>query len=223
MQRDAAKCVEQDASAQDAGRAAPTPLFLGFLGALVLVGAMTFRRGLTLSSAADFLLLAAVVSGAVLVAFAVSMIWATRAAQRAGELARARPGALVVRVMRVRGVMTAMQSLDSESPLVPLGFTLVADDSGLELWGGAAEQPARLVRVPWEAVRDIRRSGLTRWGRTSAGITVVSTTSDERGGVELPLAVVGAGLGGLFAPGAEELGELIDGLDARRRRALARA
>ncbi|QEO09299.1 hypothetical protein [Protaetiibacter larvae] len=222
MRREAVEETQQlPLLARDTGRSAPTPLFLGFLGALVLVGAFAFRRGLSLASTADFLMLAAIVTGAVLVAFSISMIWATRTALRASELERARPGALVVRAMRVRGMLSVAPALDAESPRVPLGITLLADDTGLELWGGAAEHPARLARIPWESVDDIRRTAHTRWGRAAAGITVHAMCHGAA--VELPLAIVGAGLGGLFAPDEERIDDLVAGLHARRLRALARA
>src|SRR6218665_1152083 len=207
--------------AVDAGRAAPTPLFLGFLGALAVSAILAFRGGFTIMAVADFLLLAAVITGTVMAVFIAAIIWATRAAQRASVLAAARPGAVVVRAQRAPGLAQGVHALHAEVLVVPIGLTIVADDSGLEGWCGPAEQPLRLGRAPWHLVAEVRTTRVTRWGRAGGGITV--TLSDDADGAptELPFAIVGHGLGGLFAPSGRRLEALADALDARRTAALA--
>jgi len=200
----------------DSGAAAPTPLFLAYLAALVLSALAAFRGGVDSRSTADFLLLAAIVTGTVLVLFAGLMIWSTRARQRAAALAAARPGALVLRGTRARGLSRAVRALRTEVPFVPIGLTLLADDSGIEVWSGSAEHPVRLGRAPWDAVADIRVTRVTRWGRSTGGITVSVLDGEDAGLVELPFAVLGSGLGGLSVPTGAHLEGLGDALPARR-------
>ncbi|WP_284299477.1 hypothetical protein [Homoserinibacter gongjuensis] len=90
-------------AADDTGAAAPTPLFLAYLASLGLAAAGSFFGGFGTDAVIDFLLLAAIVSGSVLVLFAVLMIWSARAGHRVAALAAARPGALVLRGARARG------------------------------------------------------------------------------------------------------------------------
>ncbi|AYF97499.1 hypothetical protein [Protaetiibacter intestinalis] len=203
-----------------APRTAPTPLFLGFLGALVVVGGVAFRAGFTVSALADFLLLAAIVTGLVLVVFAWLMIWATRAAQRAERLAAARPGAVVIRAVGSRGLRRAVAALRTEVAFLPLGFTVVADRTGIEVWGGSAEHPLRIGRAPWDAVADIAIVRVSRAGRAADGLSVAILDGVEGSRVELPIAVVGYGLGGLFAPRRPQLLELHRELTVRRSAAL---
>jgi len=200
----------------DAAHAAPTPLFLGFLGALALSAAMSFRSGVTLTATFDFLVLAAVIAACVLTAFAVAMLWAARARQRAMVLSDARPDAVVVAAQRAPGMARGARALGADVPVVPLGLTLVADDSGIEVWSGSPENLLRVGRAPWHAVAGIRATRLTRMGRSGGGIVV--TVADRAGEslVELPFAIVGAGLGGLFAPRGDRLDAIVQALDARR-------
>lgn len=200
----------------DTGAAAPTPLFLAYLGALVLAAAAAFHGGFGQDAVADFLLLAAIVTGSVLVLFAVLMIWSARAGHRADALAAARPGALVLRGGRAAGLRRAVSALRTEVPFVPVGLTLLADDRGFEVWCGSAEHPLRLGRAPWEAVSDIRVTRVTRLGRATGGITVTVLDGSEGAAVELPFAVLGSGLGGLAVPSGPELEQLVCALRARR-------
>jgi len=197
-------------------RATPTPLFLGFLGGLALAAALTFQDGVTLSSAAHFLILAALIATSVLVAFAVAMVWAARAAQRAGVLAAARPGAVVLQAQRAPGLAPAASALSAEIPVMPIGLTIVADDSGVEVWAGSPEHLLRIGRAPWHAVADIRVTRMTRMGRAGGGIVV--TVFDPAGDsmTELPFAIVGVGLGGLFAPTGARLESMVAALNSRR-------
>ena len=205
----------------DAGRASPTPLFLGFLGALVFSAIVAFHSGFTLAAAADFLVLSAIVTGTVMIMFAGAMIWATRAAQRASVLAAARPGAVVLQAQRAPGLAQAVHVLRAEVRVVPIGLTIVADDSGLEVWCGSAEQPLRLGRAPWHAIAEVRATRVTRWGRAGGGITVTLTDDPDAAPTELPFAIVGQGLGGLFAPSGRRLEAVVDALETQRIAALA--
>ncbi len=200
--------------AEDTGAASPTPLFLAYVASLGLSALGAFRTGVDARSAVDFLLLASILTGAALVLFAGLMIWSTRAGQRVAALAAARPGALVLRGMRARGLRSAVRALRAETPFVPIGLTLLADDSGFEVWGGSAEHPVRLGRARWDEVVDVHVAHVTRWGRASDGI-VVTVAEDDRI-VELPFAVLGSGLGGLCVPTAEELAGYVDALRERR-------
>lgn len=198
----------------DAGAVAPTPLFLAYVSALVLSVVAAFRGGIDIRSAVDFVLLASIVTGAVLVLFAGVMIWSTRARQRAAALAAARPGALVLGATRTRDLSRSVHALGAEVSFVPIGLTLLADETGIEVWAGSAEHPVRLGRAPWDAVVDIRVAGVTRWGRSIRGITV--SVLEGAGIAELPFAVVGAGLGGLSVPAGERLEEIAAALRARQ-------
>lgn len=200
----------------DAGSAPPTPLFLAFLGALALSAVAVFWNGFGVGAVADFLLLAAVITGATLVMYAFLMIWATRAAQRADALALARPGALVVRAGRARGLSRMTRALRTEVPFVPLGLTLVADHTGLEVWVGPAEHPIRLARAPWEAVVEVRVTRVTRFGRAAGGLTVIVRDGEGGAAVELPVAVLGSGLGGLSVPTGVELEAIAEAIRERR-------
>lgn len=200
----------------DTGAAAPTPLFLAYLGALALAALACFRGGIDVRATVDFLLLAAIVTGSVLVLFAGLMIWSTRAGQRAAALAAARPGALVLRGTRARGLARAVRALRTEVPFVPIGITLLADDSGIEVWSGSAEHPVRLGRAPWDAVADIRVTRVTRLGRSVGGITVSVRDGADGALVELPFAALGSGLGGLSVPTGVQLESLVEALRARR-------
>ncbi|TXK19226.1 hypothetical protein [Homoserinibacter sp. GY 40078] len=199
----------------DRGHAAPTPLFLAFLGALVLAAAFAFRTGFDASTVRDFLLLASIVSGCVLLAFVGIMVWATRAGHRAAVLSASRPGAVVIRAMRSRGLASAAAGMASGRRVLPIGITLVADDGGIEVWGGPAEEPVRIARAPWQSVQAIRVGRVNRAGRASDGLLfTVGIAAD--GGVELPVAVVGTGLGGLSSLTPAALERLAGGLEARR-------
>jgi hypothetical protein len=200
----------------DAHRATPTPLFLGFLGALAFSAVLSFHDGLSLSATAQFLVLAAVIAVSVGIAFTIAMIWATRAAQRAAVLAEARPGAVVLRAQRAPGLAPAVHALSAEIPMMPLGLTIVADDSGLEVWSGSPENLLRIGRAPWHAVADIRVTRVTRLGRAGGGIVV--TVADPSGDAltDLPFAIVGVGLGGLFAPTGARLESVVSALNSRR-------
>lgn len=177
---------------------------------------MALRGGMRSEAMIDFLLLAAIVSGAVLVLFAVVMIWAARAGQRAAVLAAARPGALVLRSGRASGVRRAVRALRTEVPFVPLGLTLLADHTGFEVWCGSPERPVRLSRAAWDAVADIRVTRVTRLGRASGGITVAVLDGDDGAPVELPFVVLGSGLGGLGAPSGPDLERIVCALRERR-------
>lgn len=196
-------------------RATPTPLFLGFLGALALSAAMTFHDGLSLTAAADFLVLAGIIAVVVLTAFTVAMVWAARAAQRAAVLESARPGALVLRAQRAPGLAPAVHALSAEIPVMPIGLTIVADDSGIEVWAGSPENLLRVGRAPWHTVADIRVTRMTRMGRAGGGI-VVSVFDGSGATTELPFAIVGVGLGGLFAPTGPRLESVVAALNTRR-------
>jgi hypothetical protein len=202
--------------ADDSGAAAPTPLFLAYLGALVLAAAAAFHGGFGTDAVVDFLLLAAIVTGSVLVLFAVLMVWAARAGHRAAALAAARPGALVLRGGRAHGLRRAVRALRTEVPFLPIGLTLLADDTGFEVWCGSAEHPVRLGRAPWEAISDIRVTRITRLGRATGGITVTVLDGADGAGVELPFAVLGSGLGGIAVPAGPELEQLVCALRTRR-------
>lgn len=202
--------------ADDAGTAAPTPLFLAYLASLGLSAAAAFFGGVGTDAVVDFLLLAAIVTGGVLVLFAVLMIWSARAGHRVAALATARPGAIVLRGGRARGLRRAVRALRTDVPFVPIGLTLLADDTGFEVWCGSAEHPVRLGRVPWERVADIRVTRVTGLGRATGGITVTVLDGSDDAGVELPFAVLGSGLGGLAVPDGPELEHIVCALRARR-------
>jgi hypothetical protein len=203
-------------AADDTGTATPTPLFLAYLGALVLAAGAAFRGGFGTDAVVDFLLLAALVTGSVLVLFAVLMIWSARAGLRVAAIATARPGALVLRGGRARGLRRAARALRTDVPFVPIGLTLLADDTGFEVWCGSAEHPVRLGRAPWEAVSDIRVTRVTRLGRATGGITVTVLDGRDGEGVDLPLVVLGSGLGALGALAGTELEQLVCALRSRR-------
>lgn len=207
----------ESAQALGSGRTTPTPLFLGFLGALALSAVMAFHDGLTLDAAAGFLMLAAVIAACVLGAFAVVMIWGARAGQRAEVLAQARPDAVVLRAQRAPRLAGAVHALNAEVAVVPLGLTIVADDAGFEVWSGSPEHLLRVGRAPWEAVADIRVTRVTRMGRAGGGIVLtVADPSGDGGPIELPFALVGVGLGGLFAPTGARLTSIVAALESRR-------
>lgn len=197
-------------------RAAPTPLFLGFLGALALSAAITFHDGLSLTAAADFLAIAAIIAVMVGIAFATAMVWGVRAAQRADVLAQARPGAVVLRAQRAPGLAPAAHALRADIPVMPIGLTLVADDSGIEVWSGSPENLLRVGRAPWHAVADVRATRVTRMGRAGGGIVVTVLDPSGDAMTELPFAIVGVGLGGLFAPTGARLEAIVAALNARR-------
>lgn len=204
----------------DAGATAPTPLFVAYISSLGLSGAAALRGGVGEHAMADFLLLAALVSGTVLVLFAGVMIWSARAGQRAAVIAAARPGAVVLRAGRATGARRAVRALRTEVPFVPVGLTLLADHTGFEVWCGSPEHPVRLGRAPWDAVSDVRVTRVSRLGRASGGITV--TVLDGAGGapVEIPFVILGSGLGGLAVPSGPELEHIACALGARRIEAL---
>jgi|GEM_PF-1989800 len=203
-------------AADDTGAAAPTPLFLAYLASLALAAAAAFSGGFGTNAVVDFLLLAATVTGSVLVLFAVLMVWSARAGHRAAAIAAARPGALVLRGARARGLRRAVSALRTDVPFIPIGLTLLADETGFEVWCGSAEHPVRLGRVPWESVADIRVTRVTRLGRATGGITLTVLDGADGTGVELPFAVLGSGLGGLAVPDGPELEQLVDALRVRR-------
>lgn len=202
--------------ADDTGTTTPTPLFLAYVSSLALSGAAALRGGVSADAMADFLLLAALVTGTVLVLFAVLMIWSARAGQRAAVLAAARPGALVLRAGRAAGARRAVRALRTEVPFVPIGLTLLADDSGFEVWCGSPEHPVRLGRAAWDGVADIRITRVTRLGRASGGITVSVLADADDATVDVPFVVLGSGLGGLAAPCGTELELIVDALRERR-------
>ena len=213
--------MQRDDAAPARGRAAddssiaPTPLFVGYVSSLALAAAVSFRRGIEASAIADFLLLAASVTAGALALFAVVLVWSARARQRASELERLRPGAVTLRATRADGLERAVRALPADVPFVPLGMTLLTDDTGVEVWCGSAEHPLRLGRAPWEAVLGIRVAHIARWGRATRGIVV--TVSDGRGAhIELPFGVLGSGLGVLAVPEHAELERMAESLRARR-------
>lgn len=208
--------TDDDLVASGCEAATPTPLFLAFLGALLLSAVFTLHGGVTRSSVADFLFLAAIISGSVIAAFGGIMIWATRAGQRASELARIRPGATVIRGTRTPELAKRLIAVGRTGRFVPVGVTVVADETGIELWSGAAEHPVRIARTQWASVADVRSTRIARWGRVTKGIVV--TVVDRRDGshIELPFAVTGAGLGGVFSPPWAEVLAHVDALRARR-------
>lgn len=206
----------------DAGQSAPTPLFIAFLTAIALTAIFAFRRGVSVTATLDFLVLATAVSLAALTAFGFLLLWSTRAGHRASNLAAARPGATVIRGTRAFGLTRAVRASQTTMPFVPLGLTLIADDTGFEWWAGSAEHPVRLGRTPWESIDAVRATRVTRWGRLTGGITVGTSSEDGAEALELPFAVMGAGLGGLFSPEATEIEELVAALDARRAAAYTR-
>jgi len=211
MQRDVAHASGGTA---DDGSAAPTPLFLAYVTSLALAAVVAFRHGFAAGAVADFVLLAGSVTAGALALFVVALVWSARARQRATELERSRAGAVVVRATRADGLERAVRALPADGPLVPLGMTLLADETGVEVWCGSAERPLRLGRVPWEAVSDIRVARITRCGRATGGITVI--VSDGRTRVELPFGVLGSGLGGLASPSGAQLERMADALRTRR-------
>ncbi|WP_167050471.1 hypothetical protein [Salinibacterium sp. ZJ77] len=200
----------------DAGTSSPTPLFIAFVTTLALAALFAYRGGPSATATLDFLVLAATVSAAALGAFGGLVLWATRAGHRAANLAAVRPGALVIRSTRVAGLRQALRTLRPRPPFVPFGLTLLADDTGVELWAGSAEHPLRFGRVPWEAVAGIRVTHVTRWGRAADGISVSLLDGTHGAAVELPFALVGSGLAGLFTPPREELDALVAELERRR-------
>ncbi len=200
----------------DAGTSSPTPLFIAFVTTLALAALFAYRGGPSTNATLDFLVLAATVSVAVLGAFGGLVLWSTRAGHRAANLAAVRPGAVVARSTRAAGLQRAMRTLPNRPPFVPLGLTLLADDTGVELWAGSAEHPLRLGRAPWEAVADVRVTHVTRWGRAADGISVSIRGGEHGSTVELPFALVGSGLAGLFTPPREELDALVVELERRR-------
>ena len=205
----------------DAGQSSPTPLFVAFVATLVLSAMFAFRGGITERAAFDFLVLAATVSVTVLATFGGLLVWSTRQGHRVSSLSSRRPGAIVVRGTRALGLTQATKALRTEVPILPMGLTFLADTTGVELWAGAAEHPLRLGRAPWEAVGDIRVTRVTRWGRGTGGITVVVHDGEGGAPVELPFAVTGSGLGGLFAPPHAELEALVETLRDAREQAYA--
>lgn len=198
----------------DAGAATPTPLFLAYLVTLALSGFAIFGSGVTEHALLDFLLLASIVTGAALVLFAGLMIWSTRGGHRAALIGAARPGSVVLRAMRARGLRAAVRKLKVEVQFVPIGLTIVADDSGFEVWGGSAEHPVRLGRSRWDEVAGIRVAHVARLGRASDGLLVSIIDGDRV--VDLPFAIIGAGFGGLFAPPAVEIEAAVAALEERR-------
>lgn len=208
--------LQERAQAYGSGHVTPTPLFLGFLGALALSAVMSFHSGLSLAAAVDFLLLAAVIAVCVLTAFTIALVWAARAGQRAEVLAEARPGAVVLRAQRAPGLAPAVHALSAEIPVVPIGLTIVADDSGIEVWSGSPENLLRIGRAPWHAVVGIRATRVTRMGRAGGGIIVTVVDPSGESMAELPFAIVGVGLGGLFAPTGARLEAMVTALNVRR-------
>lgn len=206
----------------DAGQSAPTPLFIAFLTAIALTAIFAFRQGVSVTATLDFLVLATAVSLAALVAFGALLLWSTRAGHRAANLAAARPGATVIRGTRAFGLTRSVRASHASLPFVPLGLTLVADDTGFEWWAGSAEHPVRLGRTPWESVDAVRATRVTRWGRLTGGITIGTRSRDDVEPLELPFAVIGAGLGGVFSPDAADLEALVSSLNARRAAAYTR-
>ncbi|RQP08816.1 MAG: hypothetical protein EAS51_13565 [Microbacteriaceae bacterium] len=198
----------------ESGAAAPTPLFLAYVATLGLSALGAFSGGVDSRAVVDFLLLASIVTGAALVLFAGLMIWSTRAGQRTSALAAARPGALVVRAMRAHGLRAAVRRVGIETPFVPIGLTLLADDAGFEVWGGSAEHPVRLGRALWDEVVEVRVAHVARLGRGTDGLVV--TVADDDHTVELPFAVVGSGFGGLWAPAGGELERFVLAMLDRR-------
>src|SRR5690606_5047416 len=203
-------------AADDTGAAAPTPLFLAYLASLALAAAGSFLGGFGTDAVVDFLLLAAIVSGSVLVLFAVLMIWSARAGHRVAALTAARPGALVLRGARARGLRRAVRALRTDVPFVPIRLTLLADDTGFEVWWGSAEHPGRLGRAPWWRAADGRVTRGAGVCRAAGGSTVTMLDGGDETGVELPFAVLGSGLGGLAVPDGPELEHLVCALRARR-------
>lgn len=204
----------------DTGAATPTPLFLAYVTSLGISGAVALRGGARTESVIDFLLLAAIVTGAVLLLFALVMIWAARAGQRGAVLAQTRPGAIVLRAGRARGARRAVRALRAETRFVPAGVTLLADHTGFEVWCGSPEHPVRMGRVAWDAVDDIRVSRVTRLGRSIAGFVLVVREAGEDAPVELPFLVLGSGLGGLGIASADRLEHIVCALGALRAESL---
>jgi len=193
----------------------PTPLFLAYLGGLALAGAACFRRGIGVTALSEFLVLAAVVTGATLLMFAALLVVAARSHQRTTVLEQARPGAIVVPAADARGVHRAARALRVEVSGLPISLSLLADDTGFEVWSGSPEHPVRLGRAAWQHVLFVRVADVTRWGRVASGL-VVTVVGYDGATVELPFVVRGAGLGGLAARQAGELETLVAELRARR-------
>lgn len=193
----------------------PTPLFLAYLGSLALAGAACFRDGVGVTAVSEFLVLAAVVTGSTLLMFATLLLVGARAHQRTNVLAEARPGALIVPAVDARGVHRAARALRIEVSGLPISLSLLADDTGFEVWSGSPEHPVRLGRAAWQHVLCVRVADVTRWGRVTAGL-VVTVVGYDGAAVELPFVVRGAGLGGLAARPAGELEALVAELRARR-------
>lgn len=207
----------------DAGTSAPTPLFVAFLAALAIAALFAYRSGPSAAATFDFIVIAVSITVAALLTYGALALWSIRAGHRAASLSAARPGAVVARGSRVAGLALALRALRAESPLVPFGLTLVADDLGIELWSGAAEHPVRIGRVPWDLVEAVRVTHVTRFGRCADGVTVTVRRAPDAATIELPFAVTGSGLMGLFTPPRAELEQLVASLEERRAAAAASA
>ena len=198
----------------DAGRASPTPLFLGFLGALVFSAIVAFRSGFTLIG--DGRLPGADRDrhrhGHDHVRRRDDLGRPRRAARiraRRGAPGRGRPAGPAGAGAGAGGARACAPRCwwcRSDSPSWPT----TADS---RCGAGSAEQPLRLGRAPWHAVAEVRATRVTRWGRAGGGITVTLTDDADGAPTELPFAVVGHGLGGLFAPSGRRLEALVDALD----------
>jgi len=167
----------------------------------------------------------AVVLAFLTVVFLGLILWRGAAIRRENTLEALNPGAIVIPGVRERQLAHAFRSKevtradDSAEMFFPIGFSVVADEDGIEFWTG--NRTLRLVfRVPWSDVADVSVTDVRGTGKSFRGISIVVTSNESK--VELPIVVANRGPAGIFPDTAENLSHTVQLLDVLRRSANAK-
>ncbi|MFB9960383.1 hypothetical protein [Agromyces bracchium] len=125
------------------------------------------------------------------------------------------PRGLSFCVVRKEVTATAIRSLTSESDerKVPLDMSVIADRSGLSLFGGGVLEPRLVWKESWKSIVSISRAGSAIGSGRGVAIEVVHDGLVTK----IEFSVVGRGFGGLGAPRATALDSLIDSMNLLRR------
>jgi len=192
----------------------------------VWVGAMWFlvvRRELEMARG-DWVLAAGPIAaigvptllGIVLI-YVIVVAWAAHSSMRAAAIVAIQPDAIVLQAARASHLVAGLISagLDERFDFVakdfPHLFTFVANEEGIEAWGGPAREPYEYFWLPWSEVDAIRVSDITEIGRISRGL-VVTVHSPDHPPVDLEFVVDGNGLAGVVPMRERDLRVQVDNI-----------
>jgi hypothetical protein len=162
---------------------------------------------------------AVVVVAGVAIMFAVASIVGLASTRRDERIRSARPDAIVLsgsRNPQLKRAFTkglAKRAEDSPEMFFPASISVVADEKGLELWGGL-QIPRQLFGTSWSEVAAIRSADIAGTGKLFRGIVFVVRSKDVE--VELPVIIVGRGFGKLFPEHADVIASRVQQLERLR-------